>query len=373
MTLARPAPVETAPLQLAEIPKPVPGPGQILVRVKACGVCHTDLHTIEGELELPVLPIIPGHQIVGTVAEHDAEFTAKPALERPDEILRFAQNDGSEGTPRHIGPASVTRDSTDDGERTPGADFGLRVGIPWVNSTCGECRFCRSGRENLCENARFTGLHVNGGYADYTVVDERFAYPLPDGLSDVEAAPLLCAGIIGFRALRCSHVQPGQRLGLFGFGASAHIALQIARYWNCPTFVFTRGEEHRRLALELGAVWAGAAQARPPEKLDSAIIFAPVGDLVKTALAYLDRGGTVAHAGIHSTPIPQLEYPLIYHERSITSVANATREDALALLRLSAEIPIRTEVEAFPLEEANHVLRLLKAGQIRGAAVLKIS
>jgi propanol-preferring alcohol dehydrogenase len=298
------------------------------------------------------LPIIPGHQIVGTV-ENVGSRRPGSAVGDPDNLQSSICNLQS----------VITLNS--------------RVGIPWVNSTCGACRFCRSGRENLCENALFTGLNVNGGYAEYTIVGEHFAYPLPDRLSDVETAPLLCAGIIGYRALRLSGAQPSShspgRVGLYGFGASAHIALQIAKHWSCPTYVFSRGAEHRRLALELGATWAGTSEETPPDKLGSAIIFAPVGDLAKAALTHLDRGGTVALAGIHSTPIPEIEYPLLYHERSITSVANATREDAIELLRLSAEIPIRTEVQVFPLEQANYALQLLKAGKINGAGVLKVT
>jgi len=336
MVLNAPALVSTAPLELRDVPRPVPEPGQLLVKVSACGICHTDLHTVEGELALPLLPIIPGHQIVGTVEAR------------------------SDDEPR----------TTHSAFRIP--NCGDRVGIPWLNSTCGTCRFCTSGRENLCENARFTGLHVNGGYAEYAVVGHDFAYPLPAGLSDVEAAPLLCAGIIGLRALRRSRVQPGGRLGLFGFGASAHIALQIARHWRCRVFVFTRGEEHRKLATELGAEWTGTSADAPPDKLDSAIIFAPVGELTRVALRHLDRGGTIALAGIYSTPIPEIDYPAIYHERSITSVANSTRQDAIDLLKLSAEIPIRAEVEVFPLEAANRALQLLKASQIRGAGVLQV-
>jgi propanol-preferring alcohol dehydrogenase len=335
MVLRVPGPIQSSPLEIENVAEPKPGTNQILVRVSACGICHTDLHTVEGELELPVRPIIPGHQIVGTVEA--------------------------------VGPVNALPASSS------GFRIGDRVGIPWLNSTDGTCRFCRSGRENLCEHARFTGLHVNGGYAEYTVVDRQFAYPLTAGRSDVETAPLLCAGIIGLRALRLSRTQPGGRLGLFGFGASAHIALQIAKYWGCRVFVFTRGMEHRRLAITLGADWAGGGTDTPPERLDSAVVLAPVGELARVALKHLDRGGTVAMAGIHSTPIPEIEYRSIYHERAITSVANSTREDARELLQLSAKAPIKTEVEVFRLEDANRALQLLKAGKIRGAAVLELS
>ncbi len=249
---------------------------------------------------------------------------------------------------------------------------GDRVGVPWLNWTCGVCDFCKRGQENLCENARFTGQHVDGGYAEYTIVDEKFAYKIPDVFADAQAAPLLCGGVIGYRALRLSDLQRGERIGLFGLGASAHITLQIARHWQCEAYVFTRGEEHRRLARELGAAWAGGAEETPPKLIDRAIVFAPVGALVLDALRVMRKGGTVAHAGIYSTPIPQIDYNLLYHERTIRSVANSTRQDAEELLKVAAEIPVRTEVEMFPLREANRVLQMLKASQIRGAAVLDV-
>jgi propanol-preferring alcohol dehydrogenase len=246
------------------------------------------------------------------------------------------------------------------------------VGVPWLFSTCGTCEYCREGRENLCEKARFTGLHVNGGYAQYVTVSEGFAYPLPGEYPDLEAAPLLCAGIIGYRALRLSNIKPGERLGLYGFGASAHIALQIARHWGCEVYVFTRSEGHRSLAETLGAAWAGRAEDEPPKKLHGAVIFAPAGKLVHDALRALRRGGTVALAGIHMSPIPETEYPLIYHERVLRSVANSTRQDARELLSLAPKVPIRTEVEAFPLSQANAALALLKESKIRAAGVLTV-
>ncbi len=328
MILRNPSPVEQKPLHAIDLPDPEPGPSQIRIRIHTCGLCHTDLHTVEGELALPKLPVVPGHQIVGQVDR--------------------------------TGPG-VTR-----------YKIGDRVGVPWLNATDQNCPYCLRGDENLCENIRFTGLHVDGGYAQYTVVSEDFAYTIPEGFSDAEAAPLLCAGIIGYRALRLSEIRPGQRLGLYGFGASAHIAIQVAVYWKCEVFVFTRSEEHRRLAKELGAAWAGRAEDEPPGRIRSGIIFAPAGRLVLDALRVLDKGGTLALAGIYMSPIPEMDYNLIYGERTLRSVANSTRQDAEELLHLAGEIPIRTEVEVFPLAEANHALQLLKAGKIRGAGVLQI-
>lgn len=328
MVLRRPAMVEDEPLELANLPDPRPGPGQVRIRVRACGVCHTDLHTVEGELRLPRLPLIPGHQIVGIV----------------DEV----------------------------GEGVQGIGCGQRVGVGWLGWTCGACEFCRSGRENLCERAEFTGLHRDGGYAEYAVADERFVYRVPDGFSDVEAAPLLCAGIIGYRALRLSGAQPGQNLGLYGFGASAHIVLQIARYWGCRAYVFTRGQAHRALARELGAVWAGGAEDDPGAAMHAGIIFAPAGELVPVALRALAKGGTLALAGITMSDVPQMPYDLLYHERTVRSVANSTREDAQGLLEVAARIPVHTEVETYTLGEANRVLQRLKARQVQGAAVLTV-
>jgi len=328
MVLPAPRPVEESPLSLRDLPTPQPGPGEILLRIRACGVCHTDLHTVEGELALPRLPVVPGHQVVGTVEE--------------------------------VGEGVRTFRSGD------------RVGVPWLYSSCGTCAFCRRGEENLCENAQFTGLHVDGGYAEYMVARADFAYPIPEHFSDAEAAPLLCAGIIGYRSLRLSEVKPGERLGLFGFGASAHLAIQVARHWGCEVFVFSRSEEHRRLAQDLGAAWTGAPDQEPPASLDRAILFAPAGHLVHNALRALRRGGTLAINAIHMSPIPELPYALLYWERTIRSVANSTRRDAQEFLQVAAEIPVQTTVEEYPLEEANRVLALLKRGQVRGAAVLRI-
>ena len=329
LVLTRQRPVEEGPLELTDLPVPEPGPGEVRVRVSACGVCHTDLHIVEGDLPLAKSPLVPGHQIVGRVD---------------------ALGPGVEGLPR-----------------------GARVGVAWLHRACGECRYCRQGRENLCARALFTGWQVDGGFAEYTVAPADFVYRLPEGPSDVQVAPLLCGGIIGYRALRLAGMGPGTRVGLYGFGASAHIAIQVAVHRGCRVYVFTRSPEHKRLARELGAVWVGEAQDRPPEPLGAAIIFAPVGWMVPEALESLDRGGVVVLGGIHMSPIPELPYRLLYWERSVRSVANATRTDGVELLRLAAEIPIRTRVEVFPLEEANRALMLLKERKVNGAAVLEVT
>ncbi len=329
MVLDRPADVSASPLARREQPIPEPGPQQVRVRVRVCGVCRTDLHVVEGELPDAKVPIIPGHQIVGLVDR--------------------------------VGPG-VTE-----------IREGDRVGIAWLQGTCGGCEFCRSGRENLCPAARFTGYQVDGGYADYVTASAHFAYPIPKLFSDEEAAPLLCAGIIGYRALRLSGIKPGQRLGLYGFGASAHIAIQIARHWGCAVYVCSLKEEHRNLARQLGAVWAGETMEPPPDKLHAAIIFAPAGELVPPALQALDRGGTLAVAGIHMTPIPALDYDrLLFHERVLRSVTANTRQDGIDLLREAAAIPIRPRTTRFPLTEANQALQALKAGRYGGAGVLMV-
>ncbi len=328
MQLPSPKAIDQRPLEPTMLPNPAPAQGQVRLRVAACGVCHTDLHTVEGELELPKLPVIPGHQIVGRV---DA-----------------------------VGPG-VT-----------GLQVGDRVGVGWLNWSCGECAYCRRGQENLCPDARFTGLHADGGYAEYVVVDERFAYPLPQALDDLHAAPLLCAGIIGYRSLRLSEIEPGGRLGLYGFGASAHLAIQVARFWDCEVYAFSRGEEHRRLAEELGAVWTGLVEDQPPCHLDASIIFAPAGWIVPLALGHLRPGGTLAINAIHMSAIPELPYELLYGERTLRSVTHCTRRDAEEFLRLAGEIPVRTEVEVLRLEEANVALQRLKRREVRGAAVLRV-
>ncbi len=329
MLLRAPGPVERDPLEAVDLPAPVPGSGEVRLKISACGLCHTDLHEVEGELPPPKLPVIPGHQIVGVV---DA---------RGDGARRFT--------------------------------LGERVGVPWLYSTCGACVACRRGDENLCDGARFTGYHVDGGYATHAVVPEAFAYRLPRGLTDVQAAPLLCAGIIGYRALCLADVKPGERLGLFGFGASAHITIQVARFWGCEVWVFTRSAEHRGLAKALGASWVGGADDEPPGLLDRAISFAPAGSVIPLALAKLRKGGTLALAGIHLDKIPEMPYPLLYGERTLRSVTASTRRDAEALLVLAARIPIKTEVEEFPLEKANAALQRLKASRISGAGVLRIA
>jgi propanol-preferring alcohol dehydrogenase len=320
--------VEEKPLKLLDVPKPVPARNEIRIKIKACGICHTDLHTVEGELSLPKMPIVPGHEIVGIVDELG------------EECRRYKK--------------------------------GERVGVAWLYSSCGLCKFCKMGLENLCENAKFTGLHANGGYEEYMVVREDYAYPIPDFFSDENAAPLLCAGIIGYRSFRLSNIKPGQKLGLFGFGASAHIVIQIANILGCDVYVFTRSEKHREHARKLGAKWVGDARDICPEKLDSAIIFAPAGWIVREALKSLDRAGILVINAIHMSPIPELPYDLLWHERKIVSVANVTREDAEQFLKIAGRIPIRTEVRLFKLEDANVALELMKKSEIEGAAVLRI-
>jgi propanol-preferring alcohol dehydrogenase len=329
MVLGAVKPVEQAPLELRDIPAPDVGPEDILVRVRCCGVCHTDLHIVTGELPQHRMPVVPGHEVVGTVEKA--------------------------------------------GERAGRFVVGQRVGAAWLRSTCGECRFCLSGRENLCEKARFNGYDADGGYAELMALPENFAYAIPDRFRDEEAAPLLCAGIVGYRALVLSGIEPGGTLGMYGFGGSAHIALQVAKHRGARVFVFTRSAEHQEMARTLGADWVGTAKDEPPARLSNAIIFAPVGSFFLAALRVLERGGTVVSAGIHMSPIPELDYDaLLYHERSMLSVANATRQDGEELLKVAAEIPVRTTVRTFSLETANDALRLLRAGEINGAAVLKI-
>ena len=329
MVLTRFAAPAKRPLELRDVPVPAVGAEEILIRVKCCGVCHTDLHIVEHELAEARLPLIPGHEVIGVV-----------------ERL---------------------------GERARRFKVGQRVGAAWLRSTDGDCRFCRSGRENLCEAARFNGYHADGGYAEYMPVGERFAYAVPDRFGDSEAAPLMCAGIVGYRALVLSEARPGGVLGLYGFGGSAHIAIQVAKHRGVKVFVFTRSAKHQQLARELGADWVGTAQDEPPAKLTNAILFAPVGSLYLDALRVMDRGGTVVSAGIHMSPIPEMDYDrYLYHERRMLSVANATRRDGEELLQAAAEIPIKTTVRAYPLEAANEALADLKAGRIDGAAVLKI-
>lgn len=327
MSLASQAPVESAPLRGESRPTPSPGPDEILVRVIACGVCRTDLHIVEGDLPLVRSPIVPGHQVVGRV-----EAT------------------GSDARRFHAGD---------------------RVGIAWLRRTCGACDACRRGRENLCERAEFTGYHADGGFAEYAVVPEAFAYAMPPIFGDAEAAPLLCAGIIGYRALKRSDVPPGGRLGIYGFGASAHVTLQVARARGCEVFVCTREASHRELARRLGATWVGDLGEAMPAKADGTILFAPVGDLVPIALRNLARGGTLALAGIYMTTVPPLDYERdLFYERNLRSVTANTRADGEELLAEAARIPIRPATTTFPLEDANRALALLKRGGFAGAGVL---
>ncbi|MBI4670838.1 MAG: zinc-dependent alcohol dehydrogenase family protein [Chloroflexi bacterium] len=307
---------------------PAPRANEIRIRISACAVCHTDLHIVAGEIHPPQLPIVPGHQIAGVVEARGVK------------ARRF--------------------------------ELETRVGVPWLNWIDPQCKWFGTDRENLCENIRFTGFDTNGGYAEYICVDEDFAYALPDGFDDAHIAPLLCAGVIGYRALRLSEIERGENIGLFGFGASAHIVLQIARQWGKRAFVFTRSAAHREHARALGAEWVGAADDAPAQKLDSAIIFAPVGDLVVRALELSERGATVVHAGVHSSPIPSFDYARLYHERTVRSAANSTRRDVTELLQLGAQIPIHTEITTYPLADANRALQDVKHSRVNGAAILQI-
>jgi len=326
--LRTPGAIETNPLEFGEFPKPGPAAGEVLIRVEVCGVCRTDLHVIEGELSPKRSPVIPGHQVVGHVA---------------------AKGSGAERLA-----------------------IGARVGVAWLHKTDGTCEYCRRGEENLCDRPQFTGYTVNGGYAEYLVAPEDFVYLLPEKLSAELAAPLLCAGIIGYRSLRLSGVKAGARLGLYGFGAAGHVAIQVARHWGVEVYAATRDARHQKLAQELGAVWTGGTLGVPPVKLDAAIVFAPAGEIVPGALQVLRKGGRLILGGIHMSDIPSFPYSLLYEERMIRSVANNTREDGEEFLRLAGEIPVRTHVELFPLAEANQALNALKNDAISGAAVLRI-
>jgi len=314
------------PLEPADLAPPVPGDGEVLVRVSACGVCRTDLHVVDGELSQPKLPLVPGHQIVGTVVDGGERFAA-----------------------------------------------GERIGIPWLGETCGRCRFCQSGRENLCDAPTFTGYDRDGGYAELAVAAEAFAFPLPPGLSDLEIAPLLCAGLIGYRALRMAG--DAERLGLYGFGAAAHIICQVARHQGRRVFAFTRADDAdaQRFARDLGAEWAGDAREPAPEELDAAILFAPVGEHVPAALRATSKGGTVVCAGIHMSDIPSFPYKLLWGERSVRSVANLTRRDGEEFLALAPTVPVHTHVAEYPLERANDALDDLRAGRVEGSAVLSLA
>nr|HLN86816.1 zinc-dependent alcohol dehydrogenase family protein [Candidatus Limnocylindrales bacterium] len=315
-----------AVLRALNLPTPVPGPNQLLILVHACAVCRTDLHVIDGELTHPKLPLILGHEIIGTVAELS------------DGITRFKVGD--------------------------------RVGVPWLGWTCGTCSYCKNGQENLCDHAKFTGYTLDGGYAEFTVADQRFCFLIPDAYSDAEAAPLLCAGLIGYRSL--VKAGTGKRLGIYGFGAAAHIVAQVAQYQQREIYAFTRpgDDDAKQFAVKLGACWAGDSNELPPEKLDAAIIFAPAGELVPQALKTVGKGGTVVCGGIHMSDIPTFPYSILWEERSICSVANLTRRDGEEFMLLAPKVPVRTRVETFPLEDANEALSRLRNGKIEGAAVL---
>jgi propanol-preferring alcohol dehydrogenase len=326
--LPKPGCVDTNPLQLRELPIAEPGQREVLIRINACGICRTDLHVVEGELPPRKSNVVPGHQVVGTIDR--------------------------------LGTGAVNY------------AVGARVGIAWLHHTCGMCAYCRSRRENLCDRPDFTGYTVDGGYAQYAVAHEDFIYAIPEGFPDLQAAPLLCAGIIGFRCLRVSGIAQGGSLGIYGFGAAGHVCIQVARHWDIKVFVCTREEKHQRLAMDLGATWAGGTVEEPPEKLDASIIFAPAGELVPPALQALKKGGVLVLGGIHMSPIPSFPYALIYQERSIKSVANNTRQDGHDFIKLAAQIRIHTELQVFSLEEAGEALRTLKHDGIRGAGVLKM-
>src|SRR5580692_2757922 len=316
-----------APLSLEQVSMPQLNPGEVLLRVRACGVCRTDIHIIERELPVLRPRLIPGHQIVGEIA----------------------------------------------GGATADLPMGTRVGVSWLGGVDGACPFCRMGEENLCDAPTFTGYSVDGGYAEYVVAPGDFVYAIPDGFTDEQAAPLLRAGIIGFRCLRLSGIKPGGRLGFYGFGAAAHIAIQVARHWNVTVYASTRDARHQKLAMELGGAWAGGTLDAPPEKLDAAIVFAPAGEIVPAALATLRKGGVLVLGGIHMSAIPSFSYDLLYQERVIRSVANNTRQDGEDFLRVAAEIPVRMHTQVFPLSEANRALNALKNDAIEGAAVLRVS
>jgi alcohol dehydrogenase, propanol-preferring len=326
--LFQPDDIKNHPLQLREQDIPKPGASQLLIKVHVCGICRTDLHVVEGDLELKKLPIIPGHQVVGEIKECGAEVT----------------------------------------------DFkpGDRVGVAWLQATCGKCRFCLTGRENLCESAVFTGWTAQGGFADYIVAPSQFVYHLPDTYPDIQAAPLLCAGIIGYRSLRLMNIAdwPGCRIGIYGFGAAGHIAIQLLKAWGADVYVSTRDKSHQNLANELGAMWTGGTLDQPPVPLDAAVVFAPLGDIVPAGLRALDRDGRLILAGIHMSPIPSFSYDILYGERMVKSVTNNTRQDGIEFLEHASNIGIKTLVQTFPLEEANEALYALKYDHIQGAGVL---
>jgi propanol-preferring alcohol dehydrogenase len=327
--LEAPASIDTKPLRLVDHEPPEPGRGEVRLRVHVCACCRTDLHVVTGELDLPKLPVVPGHQVVGSVE---------------------ALGDG------------CTR-----------LRAGERVGVCWLHWADGTCRYCRHGQENLCEQATFTGWTADGGYAELITVPEDFAIHLPEELDDLAASPLLCAGAVGYRALRRAEIEPGERVALFGFGSSAHLVMQLLRYWGCDVFVPTRGESHRALARDLGAVWVGHADDLPPETCDRAVVFAPVGELVPVALRAIRPGGTVSLAGIHMSPIPVMDYALLWRERSLRSVANVTRRDAEEFVALAVEANVRAEYETYPLDAANEALAAIAGDSVQGTAILQIA
>lgn len=329
--LYSPSAIEFNPLEFKELPIPQPGPDQVRIKISACGVCHTDLHIAEGDIHPPQLPVTPGHQVVGII-----------------DALGKLQ------------------------EGVPALKLGQRVGVPWLHSACGECEFCLRGEENLCASAQFTGFHVDGGFAEYMLADPRFVLPLPDTLSDEQAAPLLCAGIVGYRSLKKAEVRPGEKVGLFGFGASGHLCIQVLRYWDCPVYVFTRSKAHQDHARELGAAWAGETGSSGVRDLDRAVIFAPAGELVPIALEKIRPGGTVAINAIHMSDIPSLPYRTLYGERTLRSVANATYRDGVEFLEMAVKAGIQSTVNPYPLKHANQVLRDLKASKFNGEAVLVV-
>jgi propanol-preferring alcohol dehydrogenase len=328
MQLTVPSDIEESPLQITHLPVPEPGPGQLLLQLSVCGICHTDLHIVEGELKAPRLPLTPGHQAVGSIA------AAGPGVQ--------------------------------------GWKVGDRAGIPWFYDACGSCNFCLSGQENLCPDARFTGFSVDGGFAEFMITRADTTLHLPELLSDRETAPLLCAGIIGYRSLRLSDLQAGERLGLVGFGASAHLVIQIAQSWDCEVYVFTRSDGHRRMAAELGAAWVGGLEDEPPAFVDRAILFAPAGNLVGPTLEKIRPAGTLAINAVYMTPIPELDYSLIYGERTLRSVSNAVYQDGVDLLEIAERIELKPETTEYPLEDANLALQDLKASRINGAGVLTL-
>jgi alcohol dehydrogenase, propanol-preferring len=333
--LYSPSNIGSNPLVFEDLPLPQPSPGQLRIKVSVCGVCHTDLHIVEGEIHPPHLPVTPGHQAVGII-----------------DLVGEPPGDKREGSPVLAA--------------------GQRVGVPWFHTSCGNCEFCKRGEENLCASAKFTGFHVDGGFAEYMLADARFVLPIPAMLSDEQAAPLLCAGIVGYRSLKKADIRPGEKVGLFGFGASAHLCIQVLRYWDCPAYVFTRSKAHQDHARELGAVWAGEAVSGGVHDLDRAVIFAPVGELIPIALEKIRPGGTVAINAIHMSDIPSFPYQSLYGERTLCSVANATYRDGVEFLDLAVKAGIRSTVNRYPLKDANLALSDLKASRFNGEAVLVV-